>query len=465
MIRHRLLAAIVLSSASLRSNAQSPCPTSTLQGSSAKISSALICAVPQIYGAGGMVGADNSGPLNTTTGHEVHFQASALNSFGPVNSQIGVELSQLPIAAPVAGIVFSGGILTAVESYGPILTDRAESLGRHVTFVGVTYQHFEFDRVDGSDLNNLGIVLTHEAEPTVCTSGSLVPCVNGEPIYTNDIIATRTGIDLKVHQIAFVASFGFTDKLDVSVAIPVSDVRMGVRSLATIFNFEPPPVNHQFSTVSTNPGETYLDSYNARFTKVNNALGIGDITLRAKYKMWQSSDEHSAVAAGLDARLPSGDSYNFLGSGTWGIRPFITYSRSGGISPHATVGFQGNGSSVLAGTITSQPITNAKLPDIFSYAAGTDVSLGQNASASVDFLGQTLLSASKIGQSTFTDYVGGTHANITSTTSSVTELSLSAGGKVKLYRHLLFSANVLLRVNDGGLHSKPVPLAGLSYSF
>jgi hypothetical protein len=265
--------------------------------------------------------------------------------------------------------------------------------------------------------------------------------------------------------LTFVASYGLTRDLDISLVVPVSNVRLGVSSLATIFNFEPPPVNHRFATVSGNPGNNNINPYNGLFTSAGSATGIGDVTVRGKYKTWQSADERSALALGLDVRFPTGDAYNFLGAGTWGVRPFVTFSRSGRVSPHATLGFQGNGSSVLAGSVTSQPVSNAKLPDIFSYSVGADVSLGRLASVSSDFIGQSLLSASKVNQTTYTDYAGGTHPEISTTTATVNELSMSVGGKIKLNRRLLFSANVLFRLNDAGLHSKPVPLAGLSYSF
>jgi hypothetical protein len=194
-------------------------------------------------------------------------------------------------------------------------------------------------------------------------------------------------------------------------------------------------------------------------------VGIGDVTLRGKYRAWQASDEKSSIAVGLDARLPSGDAYNFLGSGTWGIRPFVTYTRSGRLSPHATLGFEGNGNSILAGDVTSVPVTKAKLPDIFTYSGGVDFALFRRLSLSSDYVGQSLLNATRISSSTYIDYAGGTHANISTTSTTINEASLAVGGKVKLRGRLLFTGNVLFRLNQAGLHSKPAPLVGLSYTF
>src|SRR5205823_1529791 len=143
------------------------------------------------------------------------------------------------------------------ESFGPVLTDRAETVGRHKLFVGFSYQYFNFDKVDGVNLKDVGVVLTHELEPTVCATNPSVPCdQNGEPIYTHDIVATQNRIDLRVHQTTFVATYGLTGRLDLSVAVPVLDVRMGVISSATIFNFEPQPVNHSFDLMSPTATET-----------------------------------------------------------------------------------------------------------------------------------------------------------------------------------------------------------------
>jgi hypothetical protein len=47
----------------------------------------------------------------------------------------------------------------------------------------------------------------------------------------------------------------------------------------------------------------------------------------------------------------------------------------------------------------------------------------------------------------------------------VHEENVSLGGKWNPAGHLLITANVLIRVNEGGLHSRPAPLIGLSYMF
>jgi hypothetical protein len=447
------VALTLFSSATVSSLAQSPspCPTQVLIKNPAR-SADLVCLVPQVYGPGGLVGATNGGPLDDTQGHEVHFEASSVRSFGPINAEIGVQLSQLPIAAPVAGFIFAGGVPTPSTSFGPILTDRAETLGSNKLFVSLSYQYFDFDKADGVDLKNFGAVFTHEPEPGCAPDPNT--CPGGQPLYTKDVIATQNRIDLKVHQFTLVGTYGITNRFDLSLAVPILDVRMGISSNATIFTFETPPV-HQFVKSAGPYGQ---------FSNTGYSLGMGDITLRAKYLARQA--EKYAVALGVDFRIPTGDPYNFLGSGTWGFRPFATYSaRVGKISPHASIGIQGNGSTVLAGDVTSQPVTKEHLPNLLTYSVGADASASKKIGLSADFIGGTLLHGSKITTSTFIDFRGDAHANIVTSFANINLASIAAGIKFNPLGSFLITANGLFRLNDAGLHSRPVPLFGLSYTF
>jgi hypothetical protein len=457
-----VLLPLVLTAAAL---AQSPCPTQEILGSAAKRSSDLVCIVPQVYGPGGLVGVDNGGPLTATKFHEVHFQASSINNLSPINAEIGVQLSQVPLASPVSGFIFANGVMQEATSFGPVLADRAETLGKRRIFVGASYEYFDFDKADSVNLRSFGAVFQHELEPTICQEFPATLCVGGEPVYTRDIVATQNRIDIKVHQVTMVGTYGLSDKLDVSIALPVVDVRVGMTSNATISNFEPPPVNHTFAPITDNPRETYISPTNAILTNSDSSLGIGDLRLRGKYVAWRDAKEKSAVAVGLDLRLPTGDAYKFQGSGTWGLRPFVTYSYSARLSPHASAGFEGNGNSILAGTVTSQPVAKAQLPNVFTYSAGADATVRRWVGLSADYIGTSLLNAARIENSTFTDYDNFTHANVSTFTSTVNQANISLGAKLRPVARLLITGNVLFRLNDAGLHFKPSPLIGVSYTF
>jgi hypothetical protein len=429
----------------------------------------MICLIPQVYGPGGLVGADNGGPLDPTTGHEVHFQASSISDFRPINAEIGLQLSQVPLAAPVSGLAIVNGIPQEAISLGPVLTDRAETIGRHSVFLGFNYEYFDFDRSDNINLRNFGAVFTHEVElcdPTISTDCITNSSGQSVHLYTQDVIATQNHLDLMVNQYSIVGTFGLTSKWDISLAVPILQVRMNMVSNATIYSFEPPPVNHKYTSSSGISGETYVSPSNAIFYSHQSAQGVGDIRLRNKFVAWQSDDEKSSIATGLDLRLPTGNEYNFLGSGTWGVKPFLIYSRSGRLAPHAGIAFESNGQTVLAGDVTAPTPTKEHLPYVLSYNGGIDTGFSRLRwlGLSADWIGNSLISAPRIKATKTTDYGGNTHPDMLPSVATINEEAVSLGAKIRA-RRLLVVGNALIRVNDAGLHYKPSPLVGVSYTF
>jgi hypothetical protein len=492
----RLWVLIILSQLALSASAfaQSPCPTAYQTAASTR-SSDLVCTVPQVYGPGGLVGTTYGGPLFPTAFHNVHFSATSVSSLVPINAEIGVQLSQLPLASPVAGFIFENGVLQEAYSFGPVLTDRAETIGKRRIFVGVSYQYFDFDKADDVNLKNFGAVYLHESEPTICTGphppACFGPAGSQEPVYTQDIVTTQNRIDVKVNQVTIVGTYGILHNLDVSVAIPLIDVRMTMDSSANIISFEAPStapgcttgttgcIEHYFNdpAPANIPGETFNSSSSASFVNNNSSFGIGDLRLRGKYVAWHSAKEKSAIAVGLDLRLPTGNAYNFQGSGTYGVRPFAIYSYSARVSPHASFAFEKNGSSVLAGTVTgtttSTAVSTAQLPNVVSYAGGADGSVTHWLGLSADYIGVSLLNEPRFKTTSYSD-VGafnpyntpvGSYPTITTFTSTANQTNISLGAKVRPLARLLVTGNVLFRLNDAGLHFKPSPLLGVSYTF
>ena len=109
------------------------------------------------------------------------------------------------------------------------------------------------------------------------------------------------------------------------------------------------------------------------------------MVVRAKATLLRENSR--ALAAGVDARLPTGDEQNLLGAGAAGLRPFAAFSAAfGAFAPHANVGYQWNGKSVLAGDVYAN--VKGDLPDQFIYALGSDLSVNPHFSVVFDLLGQ-----------------------------------------------------------------------------
>jgi len=456
---------------SARTNAQNLCPAG-------KPSDKLVCVIPQVYGPSGLA---NGGALAAVGDHQGHFEDSFLNSLTPLNSEVGSQSSLLPLASPSSGITFAWNPITkafaaSTDDLGPILGERAETIGRYKLFLGSSYQYFKFENMDGVSLKNLPAVFTHQDDGDCSISGP-----NPGPSNTNscgfvrDVIATNTGVDLKVHQFTTFITFGLTNRIDVSAVIPIENVRMGVSSKATIMD-NSDSGDHVFPTTADCPAPCL----NKSFSSSRTASGIGDITLRVKGTAWRG--ERAAVALGVDVRVPTGDKLNFLGSGAAGVRPFVVWSYRSRISPHIVVGYETNGSSVLAGDTSSG--SKDRLPSQLTYAVGADARITKSFTVAFDLVGQQVFQARRIvidpnfhdlgpcvpfdiTMSPYCTSAGPakTYSNVTQVTGSYNNSNASIGLKFRPTAGLLITGNVLVRLNEGGLRADYVPLVGVSYTF
>ncbi len=423
------------------------CPTTAVSGK-------MICVIPQLYGPAGLILPNPR--------HAAHFQSSFQQSFTPLNAALGQELSILPLASPASGITFvfdrSLGVVTrSTESFGPILSERAETIGRRRFYIAATYQYFGFSTLDGIDLKRLPADFKHLQFPI----GGVIP------LFEQDYITTSNRIDLKLHQVTFFATYGLTDRVDVSVAVPILDVHMGVTSQAHIVRIAPPnPADpsavqgeYHFFNINDPVGST-----DATFFTRRSAAGLGDVVFRVKGTAIKR--ERFRVAGGVDVRVPSGDEQNFLGSGAAGVKPFVVVSYRARISPHANIGYEWNGSSILAGNISTG--AKARLPNQFFYSGGVDIGVAKRLTLATDLLGQRVIHGFRVQEVPFVDTTGVSHPdipNISNYTDSFNLDDLALGFKYEPFGKLLLTGNILIKLDDGGLRARVVPLVGLSYTF
>src|SRR5215472_7307628 len=309
--------------------AQNLCPTGVR-------SDKLICLLPQVYGIDGLV-LTNSGS---------QFQNDFLtSSLRPLNSALARQSALLPLPSPSSGITFTMDPVSklpipSVDSLGPIMNDRAETIGKHRVFLGLSYQYLKFNSLDGVDLKALPVVF---AQPDQTVNGIACSTTGNNTGQTcgfiRDVIKTTNRLDLKIHQTITSISFGLTNQIDVSAIIPIDNVRMAIVSDATIVNNSLSGV-HSFQRVA-GCGTTFpslTPCLTQVFSSVRNVSGIGDITLRVKGTAWKN--EETGLALGLDVRVPTGDALNFIGAGAAGIKPFVVLSRRSRISTHVLIGYE-----------------------------------------------------------------------------------------------------------------------------
>jgi hypothetical protein len=451
----------------------------------------LACVMPNIYGPYGLA-------LPNAT-YPARFNSSFQSAFSALNDAIATQITLLPIASPASSFTYEFDPTTGVyrrsaQTFGPVLTERAETIGRRKIFFGATFQRFRFDKIDGKPLHNWPAIFTHET--------GTGPNGAAEP-YETQFISTSNSLDLKVNQFTFFGTYGLTDRIDVSVAIPFLQIGMNAASYATInrtVNTEPaivngvqqpccstgPPYANYFdpsnpatSLTNTFSNNQYSPDFQTNPAKVNNlygdpskhnAAGLGDVVFRLKGSVYRG--DRVKVALLTDLRLPTGDEMNLLGSGAIGWKPFVAVSvRSGPITPHFNAGYQWNGSSILAGNAITG--TKANLPGYVFFSAGTDVGLSRRLTFAVDYIGQELINAPRIAVGTFTSQAPLVNTGQIESFATVdptvkqtyNQSSLALGLKANLYDRLVLSSNFLVALNDGGLRQSVVPLIGLSYTF
>jgi hypothetical protein len=462
----------------------------------------LICVIPRLYD---QPGVNQVGVNLPNAAHKAHFDSDFQQNAEALDASVGTELTALRLASPTSGILFVfdkslGVVKRSTESYGPILGERAETIGRHRVFVAATYQFFPFSSLDGIDLNHIPAVYKHG--DTLNPDGShrdqlKDPPSPGSPAPELEYVATNNRVDLKVHQVTFYLTYGLTSRIDVSAAVPFLDVRLGITSNATIVRTPDTvaqglPLQQAYqSSPNTLPGNLYpstgplegcaptltcsgyfhyfdplnpATSLTASFANSRTASGIGDAVFRVKATVLKH--ERAAAALGADVRVASGDEKNFLGSGAIGVKPFITGSYRARISPHADIGYEFNGSSILAGNIVTGK--EGRLPDQFFYSGGVDAGVTRKLTLALDLLGERFYSAPILVQGPFVDVLGGSHPEVSQTSRTYRSFNtndLAVGAKYSPFGNLLLMGNVQLKLDDGGLRAKVVPLVGISYTF
>jgi hypothetical protein len=395
------------------------------------------------------------------TGHQAHFLGSgaALREAGlQINGSILSQLTNYPVTTSAGGFTYSFdptlGVMTrSTASFGPIFSERAETIGKGKWNFGVKYLRFDYDAIDDLDLEDGDIALSFTHLDTN-NDGTTVATV-----YEGDLILANARLSLTNDTTVVSAHVGLSERFDVTVAVPLVRVDLEaaldtrVNRLATE-GFEDPPA-HLFSDGSDE----------ATFLAEGSASGVGDVVVRGKWNF--SSQPGRGMAAALDLRLPTGDEDELLGSGATQARLLLIGSASfGTFSPHVNAGYsfyEGEGPQGF------------DLPEEASFSVGFDWGVHPRVTIAADLLWRTLFDAQQLQVDQATHlYRRWDETAISSTqrpvlTTERDDLNLYSGAlgcKVNLWGQVLLTANLLVSLSDDGLQDESfIPLLGLDYSF
>jgi hypothetical protein len=401
-----------------------------------------------LFGPRGLI-VDSLATLPGEQPHIAHFTSDFQFNFSQFSTALVSQLVNVPLPSPGGGFTYQfdsslGVFQRTTQSFGPILAERADTIGAKRVAFGFAYQRFRFDSIEGIDLNKVPAVFEHE---------------NAELLGgRQDVVTTTNSIEAIVSQATSFVTIGITDRFDISLAVPIVSNSLTVVSDAHIQRLGTTnELTHFFRQANGEVGDERI------FTASGDATGLGDIMVRAKHAVRKRAS--TEIAIGLDVRLPTGDEMNLLGSGAPALQPFAIWSATyQKVSPHINLGYRWNGSSVLAGNPSTGE--SRHFPDQVSYAVGADVSVNPRLTLAFDLAGRYVLDAERLRAETFHALDGkSTFPNIVFDRDSFNALSGAMGLKANVFERLLLDVNLLFKLDEHGLRDKVTPLIGFEYSF
>jgi hypothetical protein len=276
--------------------------------------------ISDLYGGDGFLLA--AGSTNPAFSHVAHFRQQSSERLTDLNRVLSANIGSYSFNSAVSGVTFDfaqGAAVRSALSLGPIIGERAPTIGRGRVNVSASYTTIDYTQLDGRNLSDLTIELSHQDIPNVNLPFEL------------DEIELRLNLNLKQEVLALAATYGVTERLDVGVLIPLINIKGSVYSQAFIIDNGGGGI-HQFDPA----GESPIDSNTAE------ATGVGDILVRAKWRAFDriGGTPFDAAVVGQIA-LPTGDKYDLLGTGSTSIYVGGAVSGEfGKITPHLNLGYE-----------------------------------------------------------------------------------------------------------------------------
>jgi hypothetical protein len=415
-------------------------------------------------------------PTGPFASHEAHFQpitnGEVASGFGvnqleiplAMNATIVSQLSTIPLGSSSGGFSYTfdpalGTFSRQSASFGSAFAERALTAGRGRFNAGFNFQRSTYDTLEGQDLQDgdVHVYLVHQ-DITPDNSSNGVPA----PFFEGDLVGNTLRLNLTSSVATGFLNYGFTDRLDIGITVPFVTISMRTDITARVIrqSTADAPTIHSFDGAGAT-SKTY--------TERGRAQGLGDIILRGKYRFLDAA--RGGLAAGIDLRLPTGDSAELLGAGHLQAKALLIGSMAAGpFSPHLNIGY-----AFSTGGATSEAGVEIlpELPDEFSYTTGFDIAAGNRATVSLDILGRTLRKLGRLvpvnRQFVFSDRNGvvGTSSfeEFARRPGDLSLLTSAIGVRFMPRSNLLVSVQMLVPLTKNGLRDVFTPVVGFDYSF
>ena len=320
--------------------------------------------ITDLYGGDGIRLFVNPGAVS----HDAHFTGDSIEALSSLNSGITSAVGFSAFNSPVSGVTFdlSTGVPVATqESLGPLLSERATTIGRNRLNVSFSYTRVDFDRFEGTDIDSFQLVLPHVdvGGPNGGPPDGVIGGPGG-PIVELDTVEARVDVSIEQDIYALFGNYGITDRWDVGVVIPIIRIEARADAFAQVVDASGTGV-HTFVGAIDDP----------RSVSGGAKTGIGDVVFRTKYNFLRDQDGVPDMAITGQITVPTGDDDNLLGTGETRFRGQLVASQKfGDLTPHVNVAYEGT--------------TGHESLDNLTYAVGFDWRVSTPVTFAADVMGR-----------------------------------------------------------------------------
>jgi hypothetical protein len=352
---------------------------------------------------------------SVVTGAPDRDQAAAQATSNTISRALRENLATLPLTTSSGAFVYRlnpdlGTMERVTQSFGPLFIERALTAGARQVSLGLTFQRLRFTSLDGHDLRDGSFVTT-----------------------ANQFVDEQAPFDIDQLQLNISASVttlygnvGVTDRLDVGFAVPLISLQLD---------------------------GTRVNTYRGRaFTQANasaSAVGLADVVVRSKYRLFNAND--MGLAGAVDIRLPTGNPDDLLGAGATSVRfSGIASIERERVSSHFNAG-------VSVGGLSRE----------MSYGGAVSAVATNRLTISGELLGRWINSPGGIVPvSAVNPKLAGVQTiRVLPDASTLHTLVIVPGAKWNVSAMWVLTGSVVVPLTKGGLTSPYTPVVGLEYSF
>jgi hypothetical protein len=349
------------------------------------------------------------------TGDFVRDEQAAVATRDTLARFLTLELGTVPVSPSSAGFTYRldptlGTMVRSSQSFGPFYAERSLTVGRGQASIGVGYRTTTFDNIDGRNLR----------DGTLVSTASLL---RGEPApFDIETVALR----IRTDTMTLTGNYGVTDRLDIGGAIPLVRVHLEGQRV-----------------------DTYRGRALVQATGTGSASGLGDVVVRAKYNVLR--DGASGVAIAGEARLPTGDEQDLLGTGRTSLTPRLigSYERDR-VGIHGELGY-----------------SFREVSDSLGYAVAVTVVAVPRLTLVGELSGLRLGGLGRLAETTepHPSLVGVDTIRLTGVEQTTDRAVAVAGVKWNVGGAWLVTANVRRALTEVGLNAEWVPTVTVDYAF